>query len=71
MMSRCWTRDDPVRDAEDAATDKRPILGYCAECGCEIHGGNDFYEPDDAYYINGDYICDDHLRDYFEDCRIR
>jgi hypothetical protein len=69
-MSRCWTRDDPVRDAEDAATDKRPILGYCAECGCEIHGGNDFYEPDDAYCIDDEYVCDDCLRTYMSRYKV-
>lgn len=69
-MSRCWTRDDPVRDAEDAATDKRPILGYCAECGCEIHGSMPGWYADEAYCINGEYVCRDHLEDYFRDNKI-
>lgn len=63
-MRRNWFRDEPEKDVEENATDKRPILGNCTECGCEIHGGNDFYEPDDAYCIDDEYVCDDCLREY-------
>lgn len=63
-MSRDWSRENPELDAEEQATDKRPFLGYCAQCGCEIHGGNDFYEPDEAYYIDDEYVCDDCLMEY-------
>ena len=69
-MSRDWMRDEPELDSEDNATDKRPILGYCAECGCEIHGGNDFYEPDDAYNIDDEYVCDDCLRTYMSRYKV-
>lgn len=62
--------NDPVADAEAYAIDKRPLLGTCAVCGKEIHGGSDRYEPDDAYLIEGDYVCDDHLREYFADNKI-
>ena len=70
-MSRNWTRDEPELDAEDNATDNRPILGYCAECGCEIHGGNDFYEPEDAYCIDDEYVCASCLRDYMNNYKIQ
>lgn len=66
-----WNRDDPVADAEEAATDKRPVLGHCEVCGCEIHGSTEFYDPDDAFCIEGAYICFDHLHNYFIDCKLK
>ena len=65
-----YRSDDPVRDAEDVATDKRPILGNCEICGCEIHGGDEFYEPDDAYCIDDDYVCFDCLYRYMSRYKI-
>lgn len=43
------------------------VVGYCACCGDEI------YEGDDVYEIDGDLIHDDCLREYaekfFSDCK--
>jgi hypothetical protein len=46
--------------------DDRPVIGQCAECGEDIHGGTDGYESDDYYSFEwmGDMVCDDCLRDY-------
>lgn len=63
---------DPIADMEESQIDRRPLVGYCEVCGIELHGGNDYYEPDDGYEIeNGVYVCEDHLRDYFYDRRIK
>ena len=70
-MGRDWFRDDPIADAEDNSTDSRPILGYCEVCGREIHGGTSTHDPDEAYDIEGAYVCYDHLHEYFEDCKLK
>lgn len=72
-MSRNWGRDDPVADAEDWASreDERPLLGYCEICGCELRGSSSGWDADDGYEINGDYVCADHLHEYFKDQKIR
>lgn len=62
---------DPVADAEAHASDLRPLLGNCEVCGCEIHGSCDGYEADDAYDIEGAFVCYDHLHEYFADCRLK
>lgn len=66
-----WT-NDPVSDAERWASreDERPLLGKCEICGEEIHGGDGWYEPDDAYDIDGELICDDCLRKWAEKYKI-
>lgn len=72
-MGRNWSRDDPVRDAEDYAgqDDPRPLVGHCKVCGAELHESCRGWDPDDGYEIDGDYVCDDCLREYFKDRRIR
>ena len=62
---------DPVKDAENAALDTRPVLGYCTECGCEIHGGNEFFESDEAYCIDDEYVCDGCLREYMNKYKLK
>lgn len=71
MVGRNWFHDNPTEDAEDNATDTRPILGYCEVCGSEIHGGTVTHDPDDAYDIEGVLVCYDHLHEYFEDCKLK
>lgn len=64
---RNWCRDDPVGDAERyySRMDHRPKIGTCTECGCEIYGGDDYYEEDDAYlFEDGAMVCDDCLVAY-------
>ena len=61
---------DPVADAEANATDTRPLLGECAICRCEIHGSDSTHYADEAYYIDGEYICSDHLHEFFKDFLI-
>jgi hypothetical protein len=50
--------------------DRRPLLGYCEVCGQEIHGSMPGWYADEAYCINGEYVCRDHLEDYFIDNKI-
>ena len=65
---RDWTRDDPVRDAEDHANreDKRPVIGTCPICQAEIHGESDGYYADEAYQIDGWWVCEDHVFDFLK-----
>ena len=70
-MKRNWFRDNPEADAMDNAEDTRPIIGYCEVCGCAIHGSTEIYEADDGYDLEGTIICADHLKEYFEDNKIR
>ena len=71
-MSRNWGRDDPVADAEDWAEDRRPLVGNCEVCGCELHGGDDRWDADDGYEVEDNvFVCDDCLREYFKDRRIK
>lgn len=51
-MFRDWSRDDPVRDAEDAQRDDRPIIGTCDECGGEIHGSAPGWHGDEIFESN-------------------
>lgn len=62
---------DPVADAEVHASDLRPLLGNCEVCGCEIHGSCDGYEADDAYEFDGEFVCANHLADYFEENKLK
>jgi len=69
---RNWTRDDPIADAEDYATDTRPVLGCCPICGIEIHAGTATYDPDDAYqFTDGVLVCEDHLHEYFKEYKLK
>ena len=64
--------NDPVADMEKSQEDRRPIVGYCEVCGCELHGGNDLYDADEGYEVeHGVFVCEDHLKDYFYPYRIR
>ena len=55
-----YRSDDPIRDfnrksaEEDAWLAKRPV---CAECGHPI-------QDESAYYINGEWICEDCMDSY-------
>lgn len=73
MSGRNWFRDDPIRDAEDwaAREDPRPLAGHCEVCGCELHNSCPGWDPDDGYEIEGVVICDDCIREYFKDRRLR
>ena len=64
---RDWTRDAPELDAEEASIDTRPILGRCEICGKEIHGSDSTSLPDEAYCFDGNYVCYDHLHEYFHE----
>ena len=55
-MPRNWMRDEPTLDAEESAQDTRPILDVCPICGRDVHGGDEYYEPDDAYCFEGEYV---------------
>lgn len=69
---RNWCRDNPIQDAEESAVDKRPVLGHCEICGCEIHGGTAAYDPDDAYqFDDGVVVCEDHLHEYFKEYKLK
>jgi hypothetical protein len=61
---------DPIADMEESQMDRRPLLGYCEVCGQEIHGSMPGWYADEAYCINGEYVCRDHLEDYFIDNKI-
>ena len=64
-MTIFWS-DNPVRDAELAAIDRRPVIGTCDICKCEIHGADGIYEADDAFAFEdgGDIVCDNCLYRY-------
>lgn len=68
---RNWSVDDPVRDAEDAAEDTRPIKGYCEYCGDEIHGGDVTHYGDEAYDFDGVLVCEDCLSIYTNEHKIK
>ena len=60
-MAKLFKSSDPELDAEAFANrgNDRPILDTCPVCGEPVYGGNDEYDPDDAYEIDGDIIhCD-------------
>lgn len=65
--------NNPIADAEEWGNreDPRPLLGHCNICDCEIHGSGNGWDPDDAYVIEGDYVCDDCLREYMKEWRIK
>lgn len=64
---------NPIGDAERWASreDERPLFGYCEICGREIRGSNDGWEADDAYKIDEELICDDCLRRWADDFKIK
>lgn len=67
LWGRVWTRDDPVGVAERwfSRENNRPVMCECEECGCDIHGEDDYFEADDAYlFENGDVVCFKCLYDY-------
>lgn len=45
--------DDPVRDAERASQDPRPVIGYCCFCGGEIRGESGILGCDPHYSLPG------------------
>lgn len=50
------SRDDPVADAHDAQRDDRRIIGYCDECGEEIHGGDNENYGDEIFVRDGTMV---------------
>lgn len=73
MSYESFRTDNPVLDAERWASreDPRPLLGRCEICGCEIRGGTAEYDPDDAYEFDNEYVCSDHLEEYFKDNKLK
>lgn len=65
-MYRDYTRENPELDAEEYANrgNNRPILDTCPVCGEPVYGGNDEYNPDDAYEIDGSVVHDDCVIEY-------
>ena len=65
--------DDPVKDAEYWASreDPRPLIGHCKICGAPLHSSCEGWDADDGFLIDGDAVCDDHLREYLKDRRIK
>lgn len=60
-----YRSDNPVRDAEYAAIDMRPVHGYCEECGCALHSSDGIYESDVMYLFDGgEFICESCLHTY-------
>lgn len=59
--------DDPIRDMENHQVDKRPIIGRCIICGCEIHGDNDRTYGDDYWDFGEGKVCEDCLYGYIDD----
>ena len=57
---------DPVRDAEMASDDTRPVIGHCEECEQEIYGGDALYEGDVYYEIEGAKIHEDCIQTYLD-----
>lgn len=62
--------DDPIRDAEKAQEDPRPIIGHCPVCGGEVRGERNGWDADEAFNFDGEYVCWDCLHEYFRDRRI-
>lgn len=64
--------DNPIADAEAWASrkDPRPLVGYCCICGAELRGTAPGWDADDGYFIEGDVVCDDCLREYMKGRRI-
>ena len=67
-----WS-DDPVKDAEYWACreDPRTLIGHCKVCGAPLHSSCEGWDADDGYLIDGDAVCDDCLREYLKDRRIK
>ena len=65
--------DDPVKDAEYWANraDPRPLIGHCEICGAPLHSSCEGWDADDGFLIDGDAVCDDHIREYLKDRRIK
>ena len=66
-MPRNWMRDEPEIDAEENATDTRPVLGVCPVCVSAVHGGDEIYEPDEAYCIDDEYVHKDCAITYLDE----
>lgn len=48
-----YKTDDPIRDAERAQQDPRPLVGECAFCGCEVRGEAGINGCDPHYVLPG------------------
>ena len=60
--------DDPVRAADIAAIDRRPVKGLCEICGKEVHGPMGNYGCDYHYAIPGyGLIHDDCFQEWARD----
>lgn len=71
MSFRPRRTSDPIADAEAFSEDSRPVIGYCEVCGCPIYGSDETHDADDGYDFDGEVVCADHLKEYFEDNKIR
>lgn len=64
MFYRNVSRDDPVRDAEDAQRDDRPVVGKCDQCGEEIHGSTEYEYGDEIFNFKGIMVHTDCLSEW-------
>jgi hypothetical protein len=72
-MNHNYFTDNPERDAEEyiSRKDPRPLIGHCVICNAPLHGSCDGWDCDDGYVIDGDIVCDDHLREYMKKYLIK
>ena len=68
-MAKIFRSSNPERDAEEwvSRTDGRPVLDICPVCGEAVYGGNDDYEPDDAFELDENIIHSDCVITYLKE----
>lgn len=69
-MTRNYYRDEPVLDARDDDEDPRPIIAHCSVCGYPIKGAFGFWDKEEAYYLNDEYVCEVCIMKYLRGHRV-